>query len=75
MSMSKKHFIALADAIKSYNQGSFEHGTNITSPLQFTHTQILSLADFCKSQNYNFNRGRWLDYIAGKCGPSGGQVK
>jgi hypothetical protein len=34
-----------------------------------------ALADFCKAQNPNFNRDRWLDYIAGKCGKNGGKVK
>jgi hypothetical protein len=73
--MSKKHFIALADAIRDYNRNAFPHGTNTASPLQFTHTQILSLATFCASQNFRFNKERWLDYIAGKCGPNGGSIK
>jgi len=73
--MSKKHFIALADEIRDYNKHAFEHGTNIASPLQFTHTQIVRLADFCASQNPRFNRQRWLDYIAGECGPNGGRTK
>lgn len=72
--MTKKHFIALADKIKVYNQGAFPHGTNIVSPLQFTHTQLLALADFCQSTNHNFKRERWLAYIKGQCGPCGGKV-
>lgn len=75
MSMSKKDFIALADVIK-------EHGAATDSQCQvritdtaFTKDQITTLADFCASQNPRFNRARWLDYIAGKCGPSGGAVK
>lgn len=32
------------------------------------------LADFCASTNPRFNRQRWLDYVAGKCGPSGGKL-
>lgn len=70
--MSKKHFIALADAIKAYqdlpNQGL---------PLMnvFTDNQIRMLADFCKSQNSQFNRERWLAYIAGECGPNGGTIR
>jgi hypothetical protein len=35
---------------------------------------IARLADFCQEQNPNFNRKRWLSYIAGECGPSGGKV-
>lgn len=71
--MTNKHFIELADAIRSYNEIAFPSGTNIASPLQFTHTQVLALADFCKSQNSQFNRERWLAYIAGECGPNGGK--
>ena len=75
MSMSKKDFIALADAIREYNENSFPHGTNTASPLQFTYTQIVALGEFCRDQNPRFIRERWMDYIAGKCGPNGGRVK
>jgi len=60
--MSKKHFIALADLIKA-------------RPHCFSGLAIHSLADWCKDQNPNFNRGLWMDYLKGKCGPSGGKVK
>lgn len=70
--MSKKHFIALADTIREYNKAAFPSGTNIASPLQFDCTQLYALANFCQSQNPRFNRQRWLDYIAGECGPNGG---
>ena len=59
--MSKKHFIQLADAIRASGK--------------FTEEQIRTLADFCASQNSMFKRERWLDYIAGACGPNGGKVK
>jgi|688.fasta_scaffold334975_1 hypothetical protein len=72
--MSKKHFIKLADTIRRYNANTFPPGGNIVSPIQFGHTQILALADFCQAQNPHFNRSRWLGYIAGECGPSGGKV-
>lgn len=67
--MSKKHFIALADAIRDFNECA-KHGD--CDP--FTPTQIALLAGFCEEQNPNFNRERWLDYIAGKCGKNGGKV-
>lgn len=73
--MTKKHFIALADAIKDYNENSFPAGTNTVSPLQFTYTQLICLADFCAAQNPNFNRERWLGYIAGENGKNGGKLK
>ena len=75
MSMSKQDFVALADAIRDYNKQAFLAGSNCVSPLEFGHTQLYVLADFCKRQNPNFNRERWLDYIAGKCGPNGGAIK
>lgn len=62
--MSKKHFIALADAIK----GAVENEP-------FSEAQIVMLADFCASQNQRFNRERWLGYIAGTNGKNGGHVK
>lgn len=56
--MTKKHFIALADAIKSHLQG-------------FTPEQVETLANFCESQNSRFDRRRWIAYIKGQCGPNG----
>lgn len=75
--MKKKELIALADRVRTYNNGAFDiHTTrNCVSPIQFTHTQLLALADFCESTNSNFNRQRWFDYIAGKCGPNGGVLR
>ncbi len=68
MSMSKKDFIALADAIKAHQKKyDSELGDNL-----FDGYQLNTLADFCQSQNPNFMRERWLDYLAGKCGPNGG---
>jgi hypothetical protein len=66
MAMSKKDFVALAEDIKYHR--SFEFNT------AFTEDQIDMLARFCQRQNSNFKRDRWLDYIASKCGPSGGRT-
>ena len=73
--MTKQHFIALADSIRAYNAQAFPAGTNVVSPLRFTHTQIEAIAGFCASQNHAFNRERWLAYVAGDCGPNGGKRK
>ena len=73
--MTKQHFIALADSIRAYNAQAFPAGTNVVSPLKFTHTQINALADFCAAQNPAFDRERWLAYVAGDCGPNGGKRK
>jgi len=66
--MTKKHFISLADAIRDHNrtENPFD---------KFTESQLRTLARFCMDRNYNFNRERWFNYIAGECGPSGGQIK
>jgi hypothetical protein len=61
--MSKKHFIALANAIREHN---------CCNGPKFDTGQIETLADFCKSQNPEFKRERWLAYIAGECGKNGG---
>lgn len=58
--MTKKHFIALADAIRQ------------TFPDAKT---LEALADFCAAQNPRFDRRHWLDYVRGECGPSRGRVK
>lgn len=63
--MTKKHFIALADVIRR------EQGQNA----RFSAVQLETLAGFCAEQNPRFNRHRWLSYIAGQVGPSGGAVK
>lgn len=70
--MTKKHFIALADAIRKQNA----HGCSDASQTgwtAYTADQIETLADFCKAQNSNFNRERWLGYIAGTNGKNGGK--
>ncbi|MFZ1074779.1 MAG: hypothetical protein WAN50_00165 [Minisyncoccia bacterium] len=66
--MSKKDFIALADAIKEHNRTSIQAN-------HFQPAHLATLASFCKGVNYNFMQSRWLDYIAGQCGPNGGTPK
>lgn len=79
MAMSKKDFIALADAIREYNRTAFwgtaADGTRGKQNIPVQGDNLKMLADFCQSQNPNFKRDRWLDYIAGKCGPNGGTPK
>jgi len=60
--MSKKHFIALGDHIRA-NRAAF-------SP-----AAIDALAHFCREENPRFNESRWRDYIDGKCGKNGGEIK
>lgn len=69
--MTKKHFIALANCII---YGRFHDKDGNTVDVHFSAPQIEYLADFCHSQNVNFNRQRWFDYINGNCGPGGGKI-
>jgi hypothetical protein len=72
--MTKKHFIALADAVRKHNKLYSPHAKRgIHHVYEFGEFQLKTLADFCQSQNPRFDRQRWLDYIAGKCGPNGGK--
>jgi len=76
--MTKQHFIALADAIRQGATSEEQPCPRCGLSLQhagWQDWQIYTLADFCQSQNPNFNRQRWLDYIAGKCGQNGGAIK
>jgi len=67
--MSKKQFVALADSIREHNRLAQFNGESV-----FTLDQLAALARFCASVNPRFKRERWLDYIAGRCGPNGGTV-
>jgi hypothetical protein len=62
--MTKKDFIYLADVIRKHNADNPAY--------EFGLVQLQTLAGFCLDSNPRFNRTRWLDYIAGKCGPNGG---
>lgn len=72
--MTKKHFIALADHIKNHNERDLARPFPGTGDA-FSETQIATLVRFCRAQNPNFNEERWIDYIAGRCGPSGGRIE
>jgi hypothetical protein len=69
--MSKKHFIALADALRAEKPGDkWDANKHVQWELD-----IKAVSNVCRSFNPRFNRERWLAYIAGKCGPSGGKIK
>lgn len=55
--MKKTDFLALANTIKSHNQNP------AVEP--FTPAQVELLADFCRSQNPEFKRDRWLQDVLG----------
>ena len=63
--MTKKQFVALANSIREHNRLAKFNGENA-----FTVDQLAALARFCALENPRFKRERWLDYIAGRCGPN-----
>ena len=69
--MSKKHFIALADALRAEKPGS---NWDPNKMVQW-ELDVKAIADVCQRSNPRFNRERWMDYINGECGPSGGRIK
>lgn len=78
--MSKKHFIELADCLKALRPEFATSDQDAERALQAGRmdqwlSTVEELANFCAQQNSRFNRERWLDYIAGNCGPNGGKVK
>lgn len=81
MSMSNRDFIALANRIKQHNAKHPTSGWNAPSSkggvwgAPFNASHLDALADFCAEQNPLFKRERWLSYIKGECGSSGGRVK
>lgn len=71
--MSKKDFIALADAIRQHNADAKNNPDSGMAP--FASSQLGTLAKFCRTQNPHFMQGRWFSYIAGECGKNGGAIK
>lgn len=78
--MTKKHFIALANALRTLNGGmpvrpdACSDDFEVARAYVFQQT-VYRLADFCKEQNSSFKEKRWVGYIYGECGSSGGKVK
>jgi hypothetical protein len=72
--MTKKHFIALADAMRraepQLTDTEFRSGEH-----KQWERDIIEIAGACHESNPAFNTERWIDYIKGKCGVNGGKVK
>ena len=71
MAMSKQDFIALADTIREHNRIA-SHPANSDMP-KFEDTHLEALIAFMRGQNTSFMKGRWLGYVKGENGPSGGK--
>lgn len=70
--MSKKDFIALADALRPTVSLFGDHVDTYGVEIDAT---IDALCSFMRSVNPAFKEDRWRDYLAGKCGPNGGKIK
>jgi transcriptional regulator with XRE-family HTH domain len=66
--MTKKDVVALAEVLRVHNQTA-------EARTEFTPDHLRVLADFCAEQYPNFNRERWIDYIAGVNRGEGSQKK
>lgn len=64
--MTKKDFIALADALRPVLAGSL--------PSHKDAPMIDALVSFMRGQNPKFNEARWRAYLAGTGGSSGGKI-
>lgn len=69
MPMTKRDFIALADAIRRVREHDPSAG------YQVSESVMNEVADVCKQSNPRFNRDRWFGYIRGENGPNGGRVE
>ncbi len=67
--MSKKHFIALADALRAEKP---EPHWCANKHAQWNQ-DVQAIARACRAANPSFDEDRWIAYINGKCGPSGGK--
>lgn len=66
--MSKKDFIALADALRAEKPGA---NWDANKHVQW-ECDVKAVADVLARDNPRFMRGRWMEYVNGLCGPNGG---
>lgn len=75
--MTRKDFIALADAIRrlpKFNHIPHEMGAIPEQVVNFRDL-LYVITKWCHETNPRFNEARFRAYIAGECGPSGGKRK
>lgn len=67
--MSKKHFIALANALIA-SKPADHWDANKKAQWEL---DVRYIANVLAQSNPRFKRERWMDYVNGLCGPNGGQ--
>ena len=72
--MTKKHFIALADAFRSTRHSYTASRPTVDGCDQWV-ADMYAVARVCADANPRFNKQRWIGYIFGECGPNGGKLK
>ena len=75
MSMSKKDFIALADALRPLFKALPSVSCGEDAGKLDAEDVRRALCAFMRGQNAQFKGGRWRAYLAGECGPSGGDLR
>jgi hypothetical protein len=71
-SMTKQHFIALADALRETRPIQTDDSLLHQTEEWQWNQDVQAIASVCARANSRFNRERWLGYIRGECGPNGG---
>jgi hypothetical protein len=72
--MTKKDFILIADALREASQQANiragQTGVDMSAGVGFA---VHFLADALSLSHERFKKERWLEYVAGICGPNGGK--
>jgi hypothetical protein len=81
--MTKKHFIDLANRMRELEDQYALYAEDIANEeggecniryLPLVEVRRM-LTAFCKAHNPAFKRTLWLEYLSGRCGPSGGRIR
>ena len=68
--MSKKYFIALADALRAEKPAD----NWLNKKVQWD-MDVRAICRVLAASNPRFNELRWMQYVNGQCGPNGGAIK
>jgi hypothetical protein len=72
--VTKKDFIIIADALREARRKANMNAGGIDMNAG-TYFATLAIADALSLHYERFKKERWLAYVAGTCGPSGGKRK